>query len=104
MTALEQRAQSLGIDEAAFRHGAETARDAALIRLARGDDLPPDWPARIARASSAPLPISATDLMPELTGPSVGKGLKAAEHAWISSGFSAPRAALIDVARQAGAA
>ena len=97
LTALE-RAQALDIDEAGFRHGSEIARDAALIRLARGDDLPPDWPARISRAASAPLPIAAADLMPELAGPAVGRGLKAAERAWIASGFCAPPAALIAAA------
>lgn len=97
LAALEQ-AQTLGIDEAGFRHGFEIARDAALIRLARGDDLPPDWPARIRHAASAPLPIAAADLMPELTGPAVGRGLKAAERAWIASDFRAPRAALIAAA------
>ena len=78
------------------------ARDAALIRLAQGAALPQDWPARIARAAAAPLPISAADLMPDLTGPAVGQGLKAAERAWIASGFNAPRAALIAAARQSG--
>ncbi len=101
LAALE-RAQTLGIDEAAFRHGADIARDAALIRRAMGADLPPDWAARIARAASAPLPIAAADLMPALTGPGLGLGLKAAERAWIASGFSAPRAALIETAQRAG--
>ena len=101
LTALE-RALTLDIAEAAFRHGADIARDAALIQLARGEALPQDWPARIARAAAAPLPISAADLMPDLTGPAVGQGLKAAERAWIASGFSAPRATLIAAARHSG--
>ena len=92
------RARTLDIDAAGFHHGMDIARDAALIRLARGDDLPTDWPARIARAAGAPLPISAADLMPELAGAAVGRGLKAAERAWIASGFRAPRAALIAAA------
>lgn len=101
LTAL-QRAESLTIDEAAFRHGARTARDSALIRLAKGGSLPRDWIDRIDRAASAPLPISAADLMPDLTGPALGQGLKAAEHAWIASGFSAPRDVLIKAAYAEG--
>ena len=94
------RAQTLDVDAAGFHHGAEIARDAALTRLARGEELPPDWPVRIGRAASAPLPIAAADLMPELAGPAIGQGLKAAERAWIASGFRAPRAALIATAQR----
>ena len=103
-TQLETLARAIPLPpaEASFRHGADIARDAALIRLARGEDLPPDWAHQIARAAAAPLPIAASDLMPELAGPALGRGLKAAESLWIASGFAAPRGALIDAARQAG--
>ena len=93
-------AQTLDVDAAGFHHGEEVARDAALIRAARGETLPPDWPVRIGRAASAPLPIAAADLMPELAGPAIGQGLKAAERAWIASGFRAPRAVLIATAQR----
>ena len=103
-TRLETLARAIPLPpaEAGFRHGADIARDAALIRLARGEDLPPDWAHQIARAAAAPLPIAASDLMPDLGGAALGRGLKAAEGLWIASGFAAPRGALIDAARQAG--
>lgn len=96
------RAMRLPPGEAGFRHGVDIARDAALIRLAHGEDLPPDWAGQIARAAAAPLPIAASDLMPDLGGPALGRGLKAAETLWIASGFAASRGALIDAARRAG--
>lgn len=51
-----------------------------------------------ARAAARPLPISAADLQPPLHGPALGRGLKAAEDAWIDSGFAMPAPALIDIA------
>lgn len=51
-----------------------------------------------ARAAARPLPISAADLQPPLHGPALGRGLKAAEDAWIDSGFAMPATALIDIA------
>lgn len=96
------RAICLPPSEAGFRYGADIARDAALIRIARGEALPPDWAQQITLAASAPLPIGASDLMPDLGGAALGRGLKAAESLWIASGFSAPREALIDAARRQG--
>lgn len=91
------------LNEAGFRLGAETAQDYALIRAARDmDDLPEDWRARIERAAAAALPIAAADLMPQLSGPALGRGLKAAEAAWIASDFAAPDPVLIDAALLAG--
>ena len=59
--------------------------------------LPPDWRARIDHAAASTLPLAARDL-PQLQGPALGRGLKAAEAAWIASGFAAPAPALIDAA------
>ncbi|WP_265501839.1 CCA tRNA nucleotidyltransferase [Paracoccus beibuensis] len=77
--------------------------DAALLVQTRdgGEDAPsaaprPGWPE--ARAAAARMPISAADLQSHLQGPALGRGLKAAEDAWIESGFSLPAPALIDAA------
>ncbi|WBU56719.1 CCA tRNA nucleotidyltransferase [Paracoccus sediminicola] len=86
------------LDEIAYRHGAEIARDTALIRIGRGDAPPPGWAERIANAATARLPISARDLMPALSGAAIGRGLAAAEQLWIDSGFAAPKPALLDAA------
>lgn len=62
----------------------------------------PGWAyARIAGQVNR-LPVTAADLQPRLQGPALGRGLKAAEHAWIESGFALPASALIDIAILAG--
>ncbi|MFV0410611.1 MAG: CCA tRNA nucleotidyltransferase [Paracoccus sp. (in: a-proteobacteria)] len=92
--------------EATFHFGPDIARDATLIRIARGTApdpaQDPGWPEQIARAAASPLPIRAGDLIPDLSGPALGRGLRAAEALWIASGFTASRDALVDAARQAG--
>ena len=62
----------------------------------------PGWPA--AQEAVRPLPIAAADLQPHLQGPALGRGLKAAEDAWIDAGFAMPAPALIDIALLAGEA
>ncbi|HHY01878.1 MAG TPA: hypothetical protein GX686_03295, partial [Paracoccus sp.] len=48
------------------------------------------------------LPLRAGDLSGRLTGLALGRGLKAAEAAWIASGFRLPGPALVDLALRAG--
>lgn len=96
LAALRQ-AQGWTLDEAAYRLGEGPATDLVLLR---GLPLPQGWRARIARAAASPLPISAADL-PGLQGPAVGRALRAAETAWIASGFAMPAPALIDAAQLA---
>lgn len=88
--------------EAAYRLGAERAGQIALLRAAGGEALRDDWREQVALAADARFPIAAADL-PDLSGPALGKGLKAAEAAWIESGFVMPAPALIDIAVLAGA-
>ena len=90
------------LDEAGYRLDAQAAIDYALIRAARGDALPGGWRDRLARAARAALPVAAGDLMPHLSGPALGRGMKAAEAAWIASGFALPAALLIEAALSAG--
>jgi len=81
----------------AYRHGAEAARDAALVLAAREGAAPPaDLEAQIARGAAAVLPLRAADL--HLEGPAVGAALRRAEAAWIASDFSLDRAALLAAA------
>ena len=87
-------AENWSLDEAAYRLGDSLATDLTLLR---GLPPPQGWQARIARAAASPLPISAADL-PQLQGPAVGRALRAAETAWIASGFAMPAPALIDAA------
>lgn len=88
--------------EAAYRLGAERAGQIALLRAAGGEALRDDWREQVTLAAQARFPIAAADL-PDLSGPGLGKGLKAAEAAWIESGFVMPAPALIDIAVLAGA-
>ena len=55
-----------------------------------------------AFAAGQRFPLTAADVMPPLQGPAVGRGLRAAEAAWIESGFLMPAPGLIDVALLAG--
>lgn len=88
--------------EAGYRM-APLAEDYALIRAAKGRPLPDDWRAQLQHAAVAILPVTAADLTPGLQGAALGRGLKAAEAAWISSGFAAGKDDLIALARAAGA-
>lgn len=82
------------LDEAGFRLGAELARDYALL----ADQCDSEWEQQIKRAAASKLPIAAKDLMPALDGVALGKGLKAAETAWVASGFTMNKPELIETA------
>lgn len=72
---------------AAYRHGVEAARDAALIAAARrGESHPADLEPAIARGAAARFPLRGADL--PLTGPALGHALATLETAWIASDFS----------------
>ena len=78
--------------EVAYRHGAEAARDVALIRAGGGV---PDLDG-IGAAAEARLPIRAADL--PLEGRALGEALRRAEDAWIASRFALDRDALRGIA------
>ncbi|MFD1882702.1 CCA tRNA nucleotidyltransferase [Paracoccus pacificus] len=85
---------------AGYRLGDGQGESAVLIAAARhGVDLPPGWRGQVARgAAAAPLPLTGADLSDHLSGPALGRGLRAAEKLWIASDFSADRDALIAAA------
>lgn len=95
-------ARNWSLDEAGYRLGVTLARDVALIRSARGEALPDGWQDRIDHAAQAKLPIAAANLIPDLQGPALGRGLRAAETAWIATTFTLAAPALIKTALQAG--
>nr|WP_237168673.1 CCA tRNA nucleotidyltransferase [Paracoccus shandongensis] len=91
-------AENWSFNRIAYRlHGDLADAAAALVQTAGPR---PGWPE--ARAAARALPITASDLQPHLQGPALGRGLKAAEDAWIDSGFAMPPPALIDIALLAG--
>ncbi len=82
----------------AQRHGAEAARDAALLRAAAtGAAPPPDLSDQIARGAAARMPVTAADLAAAgvPAGPAMGAALLRLREAWIGSGFVLDRAALL---------
>lgn len=92
-----------GLAELAWREGAEIAWDAALLRAALSEaPLAPETGRVIARGMQARFPLTAADLMPDLSGAALGRALKVAERAWIDSDFSLDRQSLEGVARKAG--
>jgi poly(A) polymerase len=94
---LDAIAAAMGGDPAAsaYRHGAEAARDAALVAAASlGAPPPTDLAALVTRGAAARFPLRAADL-PALKGPALGAALKRLEADWIASGFALDRAALL---------
>jgi len=80
----------------AYRHGAEAARDAMLVRAATlGAPLPEGWEDAVARGAAAVFPVKAADLMPASSGADLGRRLKALEERWIASGFELSREQLL---------
>jgi poly(A) polymerase len=79
---------------AAWRHGADPARDAALIRAAAlGLPPPPELEAELARGAAAAFPVRAADL--PLEGPALGAALRRLEACWLASGLRLDAAALL---------
>jgi poly(A) polymerase len=79
---------------AAYRHGADAARDAVLIEAAaRGRPVVHDLPEALARGTAAEFPVAAADI--DLSGPALGAALRELEDAWIASDFALDREALL---------
>ena len=79
---------------AAWRFGAEAARDAALIRAATlGAPPPAALETEIARGRAAVFPLAAADL--GLEGPALGRALKRLQADWLASDFTLDAAALL---------
>ena len=85
-----------GLAEIAYRHGADTAHDLALLRGALFEQPLPDGMEKdIAAGAKALFPVKAADLMPEFEGPALGAKLKDLETRWIASGFALTKAELL---------
>ena len=84
------------LPEIAWRHGADTARDAAALRAASLGQWPdPDTEARIAKGAQAKFPVTARDLMPDYEGAALGRRLQELEAEWIASGMTLTCAQLL---------
>ena len=82
--------------ETAFNHGATVAAQAYLIRSAISETSPdPAYLAVLEAAAVQVFPVSAHDLMPAFAGPPLGARLAQLKSAWIASGFTLKKAALL---------
>ncbi len=82
--------------ELGYRLGETLARDVLLLRSALLEQpLLLNLETEISRGASAKFPLSARDLMPEITGKALGETLKLLESDWIASGFTLTRDALL---------
>ena len=89
-----------GAGELGYRLGAETARDALVLRAALMEHPLGSEDFRRAEAgAAADFPISAQDLMPAHSGSTLGKALKSLEQSWIDSGFTLTKPELLDISR-----
>ncbi|MDJ1015988.1 MAG: CCA tRNA nucleotidyltransferase [Paracoccaceae bacterium] len=96
-------AEPAGLAEIAWREGPGAALDICLLRQAIvGQPLPEAALPEIEKGAAAAFPLSARDLMPDLTGPALGAAIKRAERAWIDSDFRLSHADLIGIARKEG--
>ena len=86
---------TMGPGELGFRFGAEKGRSCLILRAALLEAPLSEGAAEEAeRGASARFPVRAADLQP-LTGPALGTRLRDLERAWIDSGFSLHREALL---------
>ncbi|MEM5541360.1 CCA tRNA nucleotidyltransferase [Sulfitobacter sp. AS92] len=84
------------LSELAYRHGAEVAQAAALLRGCMAEQMPESTVLEtISHAAQARFPVSAKDLMPKFNGPELGRELARLEQLWIASGFTLSRAELL---------
>jgi len=89
--------KSAGAAEMGYRHGADTARDAILLRSALLEQ--PVMPAELDAIQigvNAVFPVKPADLMPDLTGAALGQRLDDLTRRWIASNFTLTRAELLN--------
>ncbi|MBM1555400.1 CCA tRNA nucleotidyltransferase [Sulfitobacter mediterraneus] len=86
------------LPELAYRHGAEMAQQALLLRSVLAESLPDlSVLETILEASTKVFPLKAADLMPAFSGPALGQRLKRLEQAWVNSGFALSRTELLQL-------
>lgn len=96
--------EEMGAAVAAYRFGADTARDTVFCRAAMAGGVPvANWQGETARGAAAKFPVSAGDLLKTMSaGPQLGVRLKAMEAAWIASDFSLEKPALLAIDTSGG--
>ncbi|MES0862058.1 CCA tRNA nucleotidyltransferase [Ruegeria sp. SCPT10] len=97
MTRMREEAQaSTSIEELGYRYGDDGGLHETLLRCAFFEH---PWSEDLRQAlhhgAAARFPISAADLIPDFTGPALGKKLAELEARWIASDFTLTRAELL---------
>lgn len=92
----DEAAGTASIAELGFRYGEEGGMHETLLRCAFleqpwSEDMRQD----LRKGAVADFPVQATDLIPDFTGPALGKKLAELEARWIASGFSLNRKDLL---------
>ncbi len=81
-----------------YRNGFEAGRDSLLVGAAlMGQAVTPDAMSELLAGSKVSFPVKATDLMPAHQGKALGDALRRLEDAWIESGFTLTREALLSM-------
>ncbi|WP_380055995.1 CCA tRNA nucleotidyltransferase [Falsihalocynthiibacter sp. SS001] len=85
-----------GAAELGYRYGAELAVDILLLRGALFEtNVQQEALVRARHAADQVFPVKAADLMPNITGPALGKTLAKLEADWVSSDFILDKQALL---------
>jgi poly(A) polymerase len=92
----DEASGTASIAELGFRYGEEGGMHETLLRCAFleqpwSEDMRQD----LRKGAAADFPVQATDLIPDFTGPALGKKLAELEARWIASGFSLDRKDLL---------
>ncbi|MEM1315471.1 MAG: CCA tRNA nucleotidyltransferase, partial [Pseudomonadota bacterium] len=96
---LAARAEDRPPAQLAYRHGAEAARDAALLKAAAEGTAPPKALQReVSRGATQEFPVSAEDLIARgmKPGKALGARLAKLEEAWLDSHFRLSRGEMLD--------
>ena len=83
--------------------GEVPAQDVLLCRAALLETpLPANWQAEVQRGAGSVFPVSASDLMPQMFGPALGTTLRILQAAWLASGLTMGKTALLQIAQNGG--
>lgn len=87
---------SLSVAAMGWKLGVTEAKDVILCRAALLEmPLPENWRKHVEQGSRAKMPVTAADLMPELTGPALGEKLRQCEQRWLASDLRLTKAQLL---------
>ncbi|SLN41614.1 CCA-adding enzyme [Roseovarius albus] len=88
--------EALSLPELGYKYGQQMGTNAVLVKSAlMQQQVTESHLYQISQAATQVFPISAADLMPDYTGPALGRKLRELEAAWIMSGFALTKTDLL---------